>query len=312
MLPLVILSGPTAAGKTKLSLDLAKAIGGEIISADSMQVYRGMDIGTAKLPFEYREGVPHHLIDCLEPDEEFNVTVFVKLAKEAIQQIRGNNHIPILVGGTGFYIQALVKDLDFEEEPHEDGYRDSLEQIAAEGNAHLLYEQLQKVDPDSAESIPKENVKRIIRALEYYHYHNETIFAHNERQRQKPSPYNYLYFVLTRNRELLYKAIDQRVEDMFEQGLLEEVAALKEKGYHIGQVSMQGLGYRQLLKHLNGECTLEEAKYAIQLETRHFAKRQLTWFRREGSVIWLNKDEFPSEEAVLDMMLRHIRDKKLI
>ncbi len=312
MLPLVILSGPTAAGKTKLSLDLAKAIGGEIISADSMQVYRGMDIGTAKLPLEDREGVSHHLIDCLDPDEEFNVTVFVKLAKEAIEQIRAKNRIPILVGGTGFYIQALVKDLDFEEEPHEDGYRASLESMAAEGNAHLLYEQLQSVDPISAESIPKENVKRIIRALEYYHYHNEPISAHNERQRAKPSPYNYVYFVLTRDRELLYKAIDQRVEIMFEQGLLEEVTSLKEKGYHIGQVSMQGLGYRQLLKHLDGECSLDEAKYTIQLETRHFAKRQLTWFRREDSVIWLNKDEFPSEEAILSTMLEHIKANGLM
>ncbi len=312
MLPLVILSGPTAAGKTKLSLDLAKAIGGEIISADSMQVYRGMDIGTAKLPFEDRAGVPHHLIDCLDPDEEFNVSVFVKLAKEAIEQIREHNHIPILVGGTGFYIQALVKDLDFEEEPHEDGYRNSLETMAAEGNAHLLYEQLQEIDPISAESIPKENVKRIIRALEYYHYHKEPISAHNERQRQKPSPYNYLYFVLTRDRELLYTAIDQRVEIMFEQGLLEEVTSLKEQGYHIGQVSMQGLGYRQLLKHLEGECSLEEAKYAIQLETRHFAKRQLTWFRREDSVIWLNKDEFPNEDAVLEKMLEHIKANGLL
>lgn len=312
MLPLVILSGPTAAGKTKLSLALARAIGGEIISADSMQVYRGMDIGTAKLPLEQRQGIPHYLLDCLNPEDEFNVSVFVTMAKEAMSQIRANGHIPILVGGTGFYIQALLKDLPFEEELRDDGYRAELEALSSAGQGASLHEQLAEVDPVSAQAIPKENVKRVIRALEYYHYHGEPISKHNEEQKSKPSPYNFAYFVLTRERDLLYHAINERVEEMFREGLVEEVRRLQEQGYHIGQVSMQGLGYRQLLRHFAGECSLEEAKEAIQLETRHFAKRQLTWFRREPEVIWFNKDEYSSEDEILDEMLRILRDKQII
>ncbi len=312
MQPLVILSGPTAVGKTALSLSLAKAIGGEIISADSMQVYRHMDIGTAKLPVEERQGIPHFLIDVLNPDEEFNVTLFLRLAKLAIQEIRSRNHIPIIVGGTGFYIQALLKDLPFEEEERDDGYRATLEAEATNSGASMLHQRLHEVDPTSANSIPAENVKRVIRALEYYHYHGEPISKHNEEQRLRPSPYNYAYFVLTRERSLLYKAINQRVDAMLKNGLVEELQTLQHLGYTKCSVAMQGLGYRQMLPYLEGRCTLEEAAERIRLETRHFAKRQLTWFRRETDIVWFDKDIYPNEQEILKDMLGLLREKGIL
>ncbi len=312
MLPLVILSGPTAAGKTKLSLALADAIGGEIISADSMQVYRGMDIGTAKIPLDERRGIPHHLIDCLNPEDEFNVAVFVTMAKKAISGIYERGHIPIVVGGTGFYIQALLKDLSFEDEPRDDGYRELLERKAENGQSAELHAELCSIDPVSGTEIPPENVKRVIRALEYYHYHGEPISLHNERQKQVLSPYHYAYFVLTRERDSLYQGINDRVDIMFSDGLVAEVRKLNDAGYHIGQVSMQGLGYRQLLKYFAGEYTLDEAKEAIKLETRHFAKRQLTWFRREPDVVWFQKEEYESEELILAEMLAILKAKAIV
>ena len=307
MEPLLILSGPTAVGKTELSLKLAEAISGEIISADSMQVYRGMDIGTAKLPESERRGIPHYLIDIINPDEPWDVTRFTGLAEEAISAIRGKGNIPIVVGGTGFYIQALVKGLTFDEEPRDDGYRAVLENTSTEELAALL----SSVDPASAKTIPLGNRKRMIRAIEYAHYHGEPISALNERQRNQPSPYRYAYFVLTMERAAMYERIDRRVTQMLENGLVDEVRSLLDSGYREDSVAMLGLGYRQLFPYLRGECSLEEAADRIRLETRHFAKRQMTWFRREPDVIFLDKDKY-TEEELLQQIIETSREKGII
>lgn len=287
--PLVILTGPTAVGKTALSISLAKAIGGEIISADSMQVYRHMDIGSAKIRPEEMAGVPHHLIDVLEPTEAFNVVIFQKLAKEAMAKIYGRGRIPILVGGTGFYIQAVLYDIDFTENDEDASLRKELEELAIREGPAILYEKLKVVDPAACESIHAHNVKRVIRALEFYEKTGQPISAHNEAQRQNESPYRSAYFVLYDRREEIYRKIDLRVDRMMEAGLLEEVQKLKAMGCTKDMVSMQGLGYKQVLRYLEGELSAEEAVTLIKRDTRHFAKRQLTWFRREKDVIWLKK-----------------------
>lgn len=310
--PLVILTGPTAVGKTKLSIALAKAIGGEIISADSMQVYRHMDIGSAKIRLEEMEGIPHYLVDVLEPWEEFHVVRFQQMAKEAMKKIREHGHIPILVGGTGFYIQAIVKDIDFTEN-EASPYREELTRLAEEKGADFLYEKLQKVDPKSAQIIHAHNVKRIIRALEFYQMTGKKISEHNTKQREKSSPYQFAYFVLQDERTKLYKRIEARIDEMLQDGLIEEVTALKEMGLKRGMVSMQGLGYKEILAYLDGECTLEEAVEILKRDTRHFAKRQITWFKREEEVIWLDKGKFAyQEEQILEAMLQILREKEII
>lgn len=304
--PLIVLTGPTAVGKTKASIGLAKAVGGEIISADSMQVYKYMDIGSAKIRPSEMDGVPHHLVDVLEPDEEFHVVRFQQMAKEAMEQIYSRGHVPILTGGTGFYIQALLYDVDFTENKSDPGYRKELEAFAREHGAGRLHERLRAVDPRAASEIHANNVKRVIRAMEYHHLTGECISAHNEQQRGKSSPYDFRYFVLTDERARLYERIDKRVDQMMEEGLLKEVSWLKGRGYSRNLVSMQGLGYKELLAYLDGEITLEDAVYQIKRDTRHFAKRQLTWFKRERNVIWIDKSRFGYDEgAVLQEMINH-------
>ena len=308
--PLIILTGPTAVGKTKASIGLAKALNGEIISADSMQVYKYMDIGSAKIRPEEMQGVKHYLIDELEPDEEFHVVRFQQMAKEAIEAIYAKGKIPIVVGGTGFYIQALLYDIDFTESNEDSAYRQELEQLASEKGAEHLHDMLRKVDPVSADAIHANNVKRVIRALEFYQQTGEKISEHNEQERAKESPYDFCYFVLNDDREKLYERINLRIDQMLEEGLVEEVQSLKDKGYTRDMVSMQGLGYKEILDSLNGECTLEEAVYILKRDTRHFAKRQLTWFRRERDVIWIDKPFYNYDEnKILEAMLESIRER---
>ncbi len=308
--PLIILTGPTAVGKTKASIGLAKALNGEIISADSMQVYKYMDIGSAKIRPEEMQGIRHYLIDELEPDEEFHVVRFQQMAKEAMEEIYAKGKIPIVVGGTGFYIQALLYDIDFTESNEDSTYRKELEQLAYEKGAEHLHDMLRKVDPVSADTIHANNVKRVIRALEFYQQTGEKISDHNEQERAKESPYDFCYFVLNDDRENLYERINLRIDQMLEEGLIEEVQALKDKGYTRDMVSMQGLGYKEILDHLNGECTLEEAVYILKRDTRHFAKRQLTWFRREHDVIWIDKSFYNyDEDKILQAMLSSIRER---
>ena len=285
--PLIIITGPTASGKTALSVELAKKVGGEIISADSMQVYRHMDIGSAKVTKEEMDGVRHHLIDVLDPWDEFNVVVFQRLAKQAMEEIYAAGNIPIIAGGTGFYIQALVNDIDFTENDSDTGYREELECLAAEKGASYLHDMLKEVDPESAEAIHENNVKRVIRALEFYKKTGTKISEHNEAERQKESPYNFAYYVLNMDRERLYQRIDLRVDLMMKNGLLAEVEKLKEMGCTRDMVSMQGLGYKEILDALDGTISLDEAVYIIKRDTRHFAKRQLTWLRRNPAIHWI-------------------------
>ena len=308
--PIIILTGPTAVGKTKASIGLARAVGGEIISADSMQIYKYMDIGSAKIRPEEMQGVKHYLVDELEPSEEFHVVRFQQMAKQAMEEIYAKGKIPIVVGGTGFYIQALLYDIDFTKNEEDTVYRKELETLAKEKGAVYLHEMLRTVDPASADSIHANNVKRVIRALEFYKLTGEKISEHNEKERAKESPYAFCYFVLNDDRKLLYDRIDQRIDKMLEEGLLEEVTALKNKGYTKDMVSMQGLGYKEILDYLNGACTLEEAIYILKRDTRHFAKRQLTWFRRERDVIWIDKNKYDhDEEKILEVMLSYVRER---
>ena len=301
---LVILTGPTAVGKTALSVALAKKIGGEIISADSMQVYRGMDIGSAKVTAEEMQGIPHFLIDEFDPAEEFHVVRFQEYAKRYIREIQERGHIPILVGGTGFYIQAVLYDIDFTDNGSDHSYREELEALAEEHGAEYLHTMLASVDPASAEAIHANNVKRVIRALEFYRETGGRISEHNEEERRKTSPYQFAYFVLNDARDRIYANIDYRVDLMLEHGLVEEVRHLQAQGCTRDMVSMQGLGYKEILDYLDGRCSYEEAVRVLKRDTRHFAKRQLTWFRRERDVIWVDKQEIGYEpEQLLAYML---------
>ncbi|MBQ5599521.1 MAG: tRNA (adenosine(37)-N6)-dimethylallyltransferase MiaA [Lachnospiraceae bacterium] len=306
--PLIILTGPTASGKTALSVELAKRIGGEIISADSMQVYRYMDVGSAKVTVEEMDGVPHHLIDVLDPQDSFNVVTFQEMAKEAMKKIYANGHIPIVAGGTGFYIQALLYDIDFTDNDGDMEYRHHLEELAKEQGAEVLHSMLKEVDPPSAEAIHANNVKRVIRALEFYKKTGQRISDHNEEERQKESPYNFAYYVLNMDRATLYDRIDLRVDKMMEAGLEEEVKQLKSMGCTRDMVSMQGLGYKEILDYLNGELSLEEAVYILKRDTRHFAKRQLTWFKREKDVTWVTQENFGFDrEKILNWMTEDLK-----
>ena len=309
---MVILTGPTAVGKTKLSIDLAKRINGEIISADSMQVYRHMDIGTAKITPEEMDGITHYLVDEFEPDDEFNVVKFKDYAKKAISEIYSKGKLPIIVGGTGFYIQAVLKDIDFTENDADTPYRKELEEFARVEGAIKLHDMLKQCDKKAAEAIHPNNIKRTIRAIEYYKLTGEPISRHNEEQSRNESPYQFAYFVLNNEREILYENINLRVDKMLDDGLVKEVAWLKEQGYDRSLVSMQGLGYKEIYAYLEGECTLEEAIYMLKRDTRHFAKRQLTWFKREQDVIWLSKSDYGSEEDILATMLEVLKEKGIM
>ena len=312
--PLLILTGPTAVWKNALSIALAKAVDGEIISADSMQVYRGMDIGSAKIKKEEMQGVPHHLIDVLEPEQSFDVLQFQRLAKEAMEGIWQRNRIPVLVGGTGFYIQSVLYDIDFTPNEDDGSVRARLEAEAETSEGALrLYEKLQEQDPAAAEAIHPNNHKRMIRALEFYELTGTRISEHNEEQRRKESPYRFLYGVLNTDRQILYRRIEARVDEMMREGLLEEVKKLRARGLKKEMVSMQGLGYKELLDYLDGNCGLEEAVAKLKQNTRHFAKRQLTWFKRERDVTWFHLPDYENDPGkVLEAYLRKAEEKGVL
>lgn len=309
--PLIIITGPTAAGKTALSIRLAKAIGGEIISADSMQVYRHLDIGSAKVTAEEMDGITHHLIDILDPSEEFNVVLFQKLAWKAIEEITGRGHIPIIAGGTGFYIQALLYNIDFTETEEDLPFRQEMERLAEAEGSMALHRMLCEVDPESAELIHANNVKRVIRALEFYRQTGRKISEHNETERQKESPYDFYYYVVHMDRTLLYERINRRVDLMMEEGLIEEVLNLKNMGCTRDMVSMQGLGYKEILAYLEEECSLTDAVSILKRDTRHFAKRQLTWFKRERDVRWIDKADYPEgDQEIIDRILKELNEER--
>lgn len=302
--PLLIIAGPTATGKSAAAAELAIRMNGAVISADSMQVYRGMDIGSAKVTEEEMRGVPHYLIDCVDPSESWNVVRFQQKAREAVREIAGSGRLPILCGGTGFYIQALLYDVDFTEMEEDTALRESLQKIAAERGPGALHAMLAEKDPASAAAIHPGNVKRVIRALEFAGGTGQSIAAHNLEQREKEAAYSAVFFVLTMDRKKLYGLIDRRVDMMMEKGLLDEVTSIRDAGIPRDSTAMQGIGYKQLYGYLEGEYSLDEAVRLIKRDTRHFAKRQLTWFRREKDVRWVDIDSFPSREAVWDYMQR--------
>ena len=302
--PLLIIAGPTATGKSAAAAELAIRMNGAVISADSMQVYRGMDIGSAKVTEEEMRGVPHYLIDCVDPSESWNVVRFQQKAREAVREIAESGRLPILCGGTGFYIQALLYDVDFTEMEENTALRESLQKIAAERGPGALHAMLAEKDPASAAAIHPGNVKRVIRALEFAGGTGQSIAAHNLEQREKEAAYSAVFFVLTMDRKKLYGLIDRRVDMMMEKGLLGEVSLLRDAGIQRDSTAMQGIGYKQLYGYLEGEYSLDEAVRLIKRDTRHFAKRQLTWFRREKDVRWVDIDSFPSREAVWDYMQR--------
>ncbi len=316
--PLVILTGPTAVGKTELSVRLAKRINGEIISADSMQVYRRMDIGTAKIKPEETDGVAHHLIDILEPQEDFNVCLFKELAKKAVNEIYSRGRVPIIAGGTGFYIQAVLYDIDFTETDTDGEYRMKLLQTAKEKGTDFLHAMLREIDPEAADAIHPNNVKRVMRAIEYHHQTGGRMSEHNAKQSGKESPYNFAYFVLNDDRAAVYERIDRRVDMMLENGLLDEVRSLLAEGCDKSLTSMKGLGYKELIDYINGETTFEEAVRILKRDTRHFAKRQLTWFGRERGVTFVNLNEFDGttresvKNAALEYMLEILHNKNIM
>lgn len=310
--PLIILTGPTAVGKTDLSIRLAKEIGAEIISADSMQVYKTMDIGTAKISVNEMQGVTHHLIDIREPEEGFDVATFKTLANEAINKIYSNGHIPLIVGGTGFYIQAVLYNVDFTETGKDSEYRDYLNALAKEHGNEYIHNMLTEVDEESAKNIHANNLKRVIRALEFYKETGTKISEHNEKEGSKKSPYNFCYFVLNDDRQILYDRIDKRVDDMFESGLEDEVSQLIERGLKREDISMQGIGYKEFFDFYDGIIDKNQLISNIKQDTRHFAKRQLTWFRREPDVCMININEYNSRDEVFVSMLNILKEKGVI
>ncbi|WP_026528920.1 tRNA (adenosine(37)-N6)-dimethylallyltransferase MiaA [Butyrivibrio sp. VCD2006] len=314
MKKLVILTGPTAVGKTKISIELAKQLDGEIISADSMQVYKDMNIGTDKITASAMQGVPHHLIDFLDPSEDFNVFEFQRLAKEAIEDITSRGKLPIIVGGTGFYIQSVLYDIDFSDNHDNEElekYKAELEEMSKTPEGiHELHEMLTKIDPEYAADLHENNVKRVIRALCFYKETGTKISEHNEDQRAKTSPYDFFYFVLTDDREILYERIEKRIDKMMEEGLVEEVQALKDRNISRDATSMQALGYREILSYLDGEVSKERAVELLKRNTRHFAKRQLTWFRREKDVTWVDKSELSRDDMkIANDLVKRIKDR---
>ncbi|MBQ4347569.1 MAG: tRNA (adenosine(37)-N6)-dimethylallyltransferase MiaA [Firmicutes bacterium] len=315
--PLIIVGGMTACKKSDSAVELALLIGGEIISSDSMQVYRGMDIGTAKIKKSEMRGIPHHLIDVIDPDEEWNVQIFQKKAKECIADIRSRGHLPVIAGGTGFYINSLIYDNDFaaaddpaaEENIRQDIRNEMLFRLERKG-AEGLHEELAKIDPKAAESIHPNNIKRVMRAIEFYRLYGKKISEHNAVERLRESPYNYALFILNMPREKLYERIEQRVDKMFEEGLEEEARELFMR-YPASLVSMQGLGYKEFIPYFNGKESVSDTAERIKIGTRHFAKRQITWFKNRTDGIWLNAFE-KSPRELAEKMAEILRDKKII
>jgi len=291
--PLIIIAGPTATGKTDTAVALAEIISGEIISADSMQIYKFMNIGTAKPSKEEMCGITHYLMDELYPDEEYSAAIFTEKAKSHINDIVSRGKIPILCGGTGFYINALLYDTEFCDTSADQTLRKELAEFAAANGNKALHNRLAAVDPEYALTVHENNVKRVIRALEYYTLTGTKFSFHNKVEKEKNMAYNASMVVLTRQRDKLYEGIDRRVGKMFSAGLAEEVENLFKMGYNANLVSMQGLGYKETAKYLSGEWTLEQATKAIKKGTRHFAKRQLTWFSGQGQKedLWIDMDK---------------------
>lgn len=291
MEPVIILLGPTASGKTRLSIELAKRINGSIVSADSMQIYRYMDIGTAKPDTIEMSGIRHYMIDELNPDENFSVAKYREEALKYISQIIEEGGHPIVVGGTGLYINSLLYNINFSETICDEELREALKIEANEKGNRYLYDKLLAIDPEAAARIHENDVKRVIRAIEVYTHTQRPISQHVQLSRLEPPPYHYIVFGLNWDRSKLYDRIDKRIDQMLQTGLVDEVKKLMDLGYDKGNTAMQGIGYKEILSYLKGEYTLEEILYILKRDTRHYAKRQMTWFRRIKEIRWLDVDE---------------------
>jgi tRNA dimethylallyltransferase len=286
---LLVIIGPTAVGKTKLSIEMANRYHGEIISGDSMQIYRGMDIGTAKIKPDEMEGVPHHLINIRDPDESFSVAEFQQLVRAKITEIAQKGKLPIIVGGTGLYIQSVIYDYQFSDAAADEEFRLKLEEKAKDIGNDALYQELKELDPESAEQIHPNNVRRVIRALEIYHCTGKTMSEYQKEQ-TPDLLYQTALVGLTMEREMLYNRINERVDIMMEEGLLEEVKGLFEKGLRDCQ-SIQAIGYKEIYEYLDGRITLDDAVEILKQNSRRYAKRQLTWFRNKMDVQWFNMSD---------------------
>lgn len=285
----IVIVGPTASGKTSASIKLAKLINGEIISADSMQIYKEMTIGTAKPTIEEQEGIPHYLIDVVSPEETFNVTKYKELAEMAIEEILKKGKTPIIVGGTGLYVSTLINGIEFAEVGEDLVYREEMTKLAEEKSAEYIHNMLRKVDPDAADAIEVNNIRRVIRALEIYRLTGKTK-TQLDKESRKEVKYDYKVYGIETPREELYNRINVRVDKMFEDGLLEEVNAINTK-YKISSTAIQGLGYKEVIEYIDGKVSYEEMVEKLKMETRRYAKRQLTWFRREEKIVWYRLDE---------------------
>lgn len=310
---LIIITGPTASGKTSIAVALAKKIGGEIISGDSMQVYKHMDIGTAKVTSEEKEGVPHYMIDEFEPDQECSVAVFQKKVKAYMDEIYNKGKIPIIVGGTGFYIRAITHDIEFEELDSDTSIRDRLMDEAKKHGPDYLHNRLEQVDPVSAENIHKNNIQRVVRALEYYQQTGEPISIHNEREKTRKTPYNLAFFALNMDRNLLYSRIGQRVDQMVEEGLVDEVKELFDKGYSRDLPSMRGIGYKEFYPYFEQNESLDSCIDILKQNTRHYAKRQLTWLKHQADPIWVDVDSYNfNKDEILKLLVNVLEENRII
>lgn len=308
----IVIVGPTASGKTKLSIELAKAVNGEIISADSMQIYKYMDIGTAKPDEEEKSGIQHYLMDEVYPDEEFSVAKYQELAYSYIEKVLAKGKVPIVVGGTGLYINSLLYNINFSETISDWELRDRLKKEADEKGNQYLHDKLREIDPEAADRIHVNDTKRIIRAIEVYEHTKKPISYHQEVSRQDPPRYNYIIIGLRMDREKLYERINKRVDIMFEKGLIDEVKKLVEMGYDKNSIAMQGIGYKEVLSYLKGEISMEELVYLIKLGTRHYAKRQITWFKRIENIFWVDVEEETTLSHILKIIENYIASYGII
>lgn len=311
MKDLVILAGPTAVGKTSISIKLAKKLNAEIISADSMQIYKYMDIGSAKISNKEMQGIPHHLIDIIDPKVNFSAALFKKAAESCIEDISSRGKVPMLVGGTGLYINSLIYNYNFTEADKDEEYRVKLTKLAEEKGKEYVHSLLKEADMDSYNRLYPNDLKRVIRALEVYKLTGKTISEYSNNENLYDIPYNLYYFVLTMNRDLLYERINLRVDEMISKGLVEEVIKLKEMGYTSDMQSMKGIGYKEILHYLDGKISFEKAKDMIKQGSRNYAKRQLTWFRKDNRVNWIDKDLFKNEDELVNYILKEIDFQKV-
>ena len=286
----IVICGPTASGKTALSIELAKKINGEIVSCDSMQIYKDMNIGTAKPSIEEMQGIKHYMIDIISPDERYSVADYKKQAKEAIKEILSKGKVPIVVGGTGLYVDSLIYEIDYPEIEFDEKYREELDQEVEERGLEALYEKAKEIDEEAIKKISPNDKKRILRILEIYHATGKNKTEQEKESRKTPVEFDYKVFALNMDREKLYDRINKRVDIMIENGLIEEVENIYKK-YNKFPTAMQGLGYKEVVQYLEKRLTKEEMIEKIKQETRKFAKRQLTWFRKNKETIWLNAED---------------------